>query len=273
MSSTSRSTWVGGTVVLSALVLALAWFVFISPVVDDTATAAADTQTAEDRNAVLQVQLTRLEKQFAELGTYQATLDEIEGEIPPTANTSDFLRLVDTLAVSAGTTIIDSSIGTPEPVLPAVVAAPAEEAADDAAASEDGAADGGAVSDETAAEGTADGPADAAAPVSGGAPVIPGFVAVPITVTALGNPVGVLSFLGALQDQTDRLFLVTGLDGTGQDDEEASGGRPATVKGDLELLISGYVYVLEDSAAASATEDAPAATPPATDGAGGFAKS
>ena len=41
----------------------------------------------------------------------------------------------------------------------------------------------------------------------------------------------------------------------GQDEEGASGGRPATRDGDLEITIVGYVYVLSDGSVNSgATE-------------------
>lgn len=238
MENSKRTTWVAGTVLLAVAILALAWFVFIAPVVDETSTVASDTQTAEDRNAGLRDQLDTLKAEFADLQTARDELAVIEGQIPKTPNTSEFVRTIEGLKAAAGTNIIDVQFGTPEDVLPAgaaedgSVAAPAEGAAtEDAAAApaaDEQAADSGAAADGTAV------------------PVVPGFVAVPVSVTALGNPVGVLTFLDGLQQQSARLMLVTGLQGTGQKQEDATGGRPATAEGDLELVISGYIYVLED---------------------------
>jgi hypothetical protein len=258
MENSKRTTWVAGTVLLAVAILALAWFVFIAPVVDETSTVASDTQVAEDRNAGLRDQLDTLKAEFANLQTARDELAVIEGQIPKTPNTSEFVRTIDALKAAAGTNVIDVQFGTPEDVIPAgvaedgAVAAPAEEpatedpeaapAADDAAAADSG-----------------------AAPVGADIPVIPGFVAVPVSVTALGNPVGVLTFLDGLQQQSARLILVTGLQGTGQKQEDATGGRPATNEGDLELVISGYIYVLEDmfTPTAPPTDDGTAPETPA----------
>ncbi|GIG35111.1 hypothetical protein [Cellulomonas pakistanensis] len=256
MENVKKSTWVAGTVLLAVAILALSWFVLISPVVAKTARAAEDTQIAEDRNSTLAAQLARLEQQFAELGSYEEQLALIEREIPATGRTSDFLRTVDSIAAASGAAVVDASVGVPEAVAPAAVeAAPSSGDATEEGASGEGATD---------ADGSEEGAGASTSGPSAAAP-IPGFVAVPVTITALGNPVDVLSFLGTLQEDSDRLFLVTSLDGTGQDEAEASGGRPATAKGDLELLISGYVYVLQDptAAAGDATEQGESGAPPA----------
>jgi hypothetical protein len=259
MAGTKKSTWIGGTVVLAVAIMALAWFLLIAPVIDETVTAASDTQVAEDRNTALTTQLDRLKEQFAELDSYKADLATIEGQIPATGRTSDFVRTISTLADAAGTTIVDLSVETPLAVAPAVPVAPAAEATTDPAAE--------------GAEAT-EAPVDGSAATATGPTPIPGFVAIPVTVKALGNPVGVLNFLGALQQQSDRLFLVTALDGSGQDAADASGGRPATADGDLELSITGYIYVLQDAATVAPEDDASgeAPTPPSVgDGSGAFA--
>lgn len=266
MESGKKTSWVVGTVLLAVAIAALTWFVLLAPVLDETTAAADDTRTAQDRNTALTTQLTRLEKQFADLDDYRHQLTTIEGQIPATAKTSDFLRTVDALAAAAGTAIVDTTVGTPVDVLPA---APAEgdAAATDPAA--DPAAEG--TGDAAATDQAAD-DATATAPDVAGAPAIPGFVAIPVSVTALGNPAGVLNFLDALQQQSSRLMLVTDLDGSGQDDADASGGRPATVEGDLELIISGYLYVLADPTVTAPDEqDGTTTAPqPGGDGSGAF---
>lgn len=243
MENTKRTTWVAGTVLLGVAILALAWFVFIAPVVSETSTVADDTQVAEDRNIALTNQLTTLQAQFAELETYKQQRDLLAAQIPATASTSQFLRTVEALKAAAGTNVVDVQFGLPEEVLPAAAVVT------DTTVTEAGTADGAA----EAGEATGD---QAAAPASTGtaAPVIPGFIAIPVSVTALGNPVGVLAFMNGLQQTSDRLMLITGLQGSGQDQEDASGGRPATADGDLELIITGYVYVLEDGTTTVAPE-------------------
>jgi hypothetical protein len=241
MENTKRTTWVAGTVLLAVTILALAWFVFIAPVVSETSTVADDTQVAEDRNTALTNQLATLQAQFAELETYERERDLLAKQIPATASTSEFLRTVEGLKVAAGTNVVDVQFGLPEEVLPAAAVV----------------TDTTVTETDTAAGAAAEGEAtEAEAPASAGtaAPVIPGFIAVPVSVTALGNPVGVLAFMNGLQQTSDRLMLVTGLQGSGQDQEDASGGRPATADGDLELIITGYIYVLEDGTTTVAPE-------------------
>lgn len=282
MEGTKKSTWVAGTVLLAVAILALSWFVLIAPVVDETATAVEDTQTAEDRNTVLAQQLSRLKTQYEQLPQLRAERDELAREIPASQSTSDFLRLAARLAEAAGTTIVDVAIDAPVDVLPAVPleTAPTEDTTPEAGTSEGAAAEGTTTDGQTADGTQATESPDAAsgtevAPPSTEPAVIPGFVAVPVSITVLGNVAGGVNFLGALQHQEERLFLVTALDGAGQDESEAEGARPATVRGDLELIITGYVYVLVDDAAAAtdgsgAEGEAPATPPAPSDGTGSF---
>jgi hypothetical protein len=271
MGSTKKSTWVGGTVVLSALLLALAWFVFIAPVVDETATAAADTEAAETRNTQLTTQLGALKEQFANLPTYEAELAEIERQIPATHGQSGFIRLMDRLATESGTNIVDVAFDPAFDVIPAQPAETAPTATD--ASTEDAATAEGTAAPEEAAEPEA-APAEAA-PVQPDVPaVIPGFVAVPVSITVLSNTPSAILFLTQLQEQSERLFLVTAIDGEGQDDAEPSGGRPAIAKGDVELVISGYLYVMQDldgtTTEDEATEAPAPVAPPVGDGTGAF---
>lgn len=257
MQDSKRTTWVAGTVLLAVAILALAWFVFVAPVVDETSTVASDTQVAQDRNAALTSQLDTLEDQFANLQASKDELAVIAAQLPATADTSAFLRTVENLKNAAGTNVVDVQFGVPEDVIPAAAVA-------DGTAAATPATEGGDTAADSSTDASADTSTDTAAvdPAAAAAPVIPGFVAIPVSVTALGNPVGVLAFLDGLQQQSDRLMLVTNLQGTGQGEEEASGGRPATAKGDLELVISGYIYVLKDTTT-PATDDGTATETPA----------
>lgn len=267
MGSTKKSTWVGGTVVLSVLLLALTWFVFIAPVVDETATAASNTEIAETRNTQLTTQLATLKEQFANLQSYKDELAAIEKQIPAAHAQSDFIRLMDRLATESGTNIVDVSFDAAFDVIPAqpaeVAPAPTEEATAEESTDEESAD----------AEESDDAAADVA-PVMPDVPaVIPGFVAMPVSITVLSNTPSAINFLGELQEQSDRLFLVTAIDGKGQDEAEATEGKPAVAKGDVELVISGYLYVMQDLnpiVEDEATEQPAPAAPPVGDGTGAF---
>lgn len=91
-------------------------------------------------------------------------------------------------------------------------------------------------------------------------PVPAGMYAIPVTVTVLGSPDDTIGYLDALQKGTQRHFFVSTMAAEGQDEEGASGGRPATRAGDLQIAIAGYVYVLADGSLPTETAPAGAAT-------------
>lgn len=91
-----------------------------------------------------------------------------------------------------------------------------------------------------------------AEPSGATASVPEGFYAVPVAVTVLGSPEETLAYLDGLQKTTDRYFFVSTVAATGQDEAGASGGRPEIRDGDLEIVISGYVYVLTEGKSAPA---------------------
>lgn len=234
---TSKSTpWVAGAVVLSLVVVALGWFLAIAPTLASAGAAHAEAETSDTRNAQLQVQLTALEQQFAELDTTKAELAAMHAQVPTTDGLADYTRTLQAVAEATGVTVLGIEAGDPEQVVPAVPVA-------DAAA-----ATGSEEADETAAAEESDGtdPA-AAAPVAEGPQPIAGFVGLPMRISVVGSSEAVLTFLDRTQQGTDRLLLVTELAGTGQNAAEASAGRAATNDGDLELAISGFVYALAPS--------------------------
>lgn len=243
------STWVGGTVVVSLLLALGAWFLAISPTLDSASLASTDADAAELRNEQLRAQLATLEDQYANLDQYKVELAGLRTEIPAEGELSVYMRQLDGAAETAGVTVMSVVPGTPIDVLPAapaVVAAPATTEP----------------TTEAPAEPNGESPADAAvAPVPTGPAVIPGFVAVPIDITVLGTVPNALTFLERIQAGSQRLLLVTVLRGTGQAQAEASAGRPATAEGDIELVITGYMYVLETPEVPAAPEAEQAAPP------------
>ncbi|NMR20166.1 hypothetical protein [Cellulomonas fimi] len=238
-----KSTWVLGTAFLGAVLVAGGWFLGISPVLASTQETRAETDSVETRNDMLRVQLATLKKQYENLDEYKAELATLAVQIPSKADLAEYTREFTALAEATGTALVEVTPGTPLDVVPTVPQAPAAPTADEGsdAATDEGAAE------ETS---TTDEPAPAPAGVPAVFEPIPGFVAVPIDLTALGPVANVMAFLEGLQSGSQRLFLVTTLEGGGTDEEEASGGRPATARGELELTITGYIYVLKDSSAA-----------------------
>ena len=241
------STWVGGAVFAAVLLLAGGWQFAISPALARADDARSQTAVVQGRNTQLQTQLANLKKQYADLDAYKANLSKLEVEIPGSAQLADYLRQVSTLAAASKAFVVSVNPGVPVPFVPAG-AASAPQPVPTAGA--------------TASPGTS----GTTAP-SGAAPA--GFIAVPVEMTLLGTVQNVTHALAALQGSDQRLFLVTALTGTGTSAQEATGGRPATAKGDLELKVTGYIYVLKDPSATTGRGGAatPAPLPPG-DGSG-----
>lgn len=232
MSKTKATPWIAATAFLCLIILALAWFLAISPQLTAAADARSELQTVEAQNVIHAQRLATLESQAAELDTYRAELAELAVGIPPEVQIDDVLRSVASIAASAGVTVLMTEQGVPELVVGPVATsepAPADEDAD--------------------AEGTDDaGDTDETAAPSGVVTGVDGLVAIPVSLTVLGGYDAAVTFVEQLQTGIPRLFLVTDYVLTGQPEAEGSDGRPATVEGDIEALVNGFVYVLAEVA-------------------------
>ncbi|TKR23443.1 hypothetical protein FA014_11135 [Cellulomonas hominis] len=258
MGRSKTSTWVGGTVVVALLLLVAGWFLLISPVMATASETRATAEGVEADNDMARGRIDALKKQFAELDASKADLADLQKQVPTTGQLAAYLRQVDEQAVAHGVAVTGVTPSTPELFAPAGPPTAATEApvADGTAGSTvtDGTdaatADGAAVSSTNAAAGS-------------GAPV--GMVDVPITMTAVGSYANVVAWVQSMQEQTDRLLLVTSVTGTAQDDAAPGGGKPATKVGDVEVTITGYLYVLpgEDSIPTVTPEEQEAQLPSA----------
>lgn len=252
MGGAKKSTWVGGTVFVAVLILVAAWFLAVSPTMAAAADLRAQADQAQQQNELLEIQVAKLKADFEKLPEYKAELAAIQTQIPTDAKLADYLRQLDQIAVAHSVTLTAISPSVPTPVV--IEAAPVEAAAVDPATT-------------PPAEGAATDPAAApvaAAPVGPVAPA--GFMSIGFSITALGTFDNTQAFLYDLQRSTPRLFLVTGVTGTSQGEQPASGGKPATQVGDQEIVITGVTYMLPDMLAVPAPVD-PAAPAPSLPGA------
>lgn len=239
MGKTRAGGWVAGTIVLVLAMTAAIWFLVAQSRFESAAATMLQAEDTRSRNDLLRIQLAQLKEDFEHLDEYKAELASLQSQVPATADLGGYTRALDALAVSSGVTILDASPGVAETVS---VVTPAVPVATDTAVASTG--DTSAATEGAEASGTeASGTAVAATPVS---PVPEGMVAIPMSVRVLGTYDGVSAFLSQLQQGLPRLFLVTALDGTSQDAADAGGGRPAVADGDLELNVTGYLYVLAD---------------------------
>lgn len=218
MKKSASTPWVMGTVAVSAAVLAIAWFLAIAPQLDQATLAQDQAAEESSRNDLLEVTIAQLEADFANIEEFRATLAGLQSQVPATLDQAAFNRELANVSLGSGAFVVDVTTSTAVPLTTSLASVPGA-------------------------------PVDA---------VPAGLHAVPMTVTVLGNPVAALDYVTLLQTGTSRLFLASGISLTGQDEAGASGGRPATAKGDAEIVITGYVYVLDPGAA-------PAAAVPTTD--------
>lgn len=255
MSRAKSGPWVAGAAFICVVLLALSWLLLISP----RLTAAAETRDqvvqAQAQNDILRAKTAVLRQQFAELDEYKAELAGLRAQIPAEPELAESIRTIEALAVTHDVVAVGIQVNDAVDVVPvAPVPVPADEGA---SAPPEGAADG---DDPAATEETP------VTPVPVGPVPIEGFIAVPVTVTVLGPGPNVQDFIGALQTGVERLVLVHTLSGTAVDEAEDTNGRPATVIGDLEMTITGYVYVLTEPDGGlddtGGAEEAPLPTPP-----------
>lgn len=239
---TRAGGWVTGTAVLVVLIFLGTWFLVAAPAFDEAATTAGQAQDIRDRNVILARENADLRTEFNKLDDYKAELGEIALQVPSRAELGEYTRIVSDLAAATGVFIVDITLGLPQVVTlptPEVVAPPA-----DAPTTEGEVAP-------TATEGDAvPAPTEPAAPAQ-----VDGFVAVPFAVTVLAPYPNVSAFLSAMQTGTTRLFLVSALAGATQPASDATGGKPATVPGDVQMTISGFIWVLRDTGVTVPTTD------------------
>lgn len=241
MRQVSAKMWIAGTVVLALLLLAGSWLLLIEPVMVRAAEDTASAEQQREQNDLLELELVKLADEFTRLDEYKAELADLRLEMPVTGDGASISRELQDLATAAGVTITMVAPSVPQVFVPAEAAAAA-------------------VTDTATEDGTAvDGADDAVATTAPPAPT--GLFTVPITISSVGSYDASVAFLRSVQTGASRLYLVSSINAQTQDEQGASGGRPATAAGDVELTITGYAYVLTDGTAPVPEEDADTALP------------
>jgi Tfp pilus assembly protein PilO len=243
-----KSTWIGGAALVGVVALGGTWLLGVSPVLDETTLIQDQKVAADGENIALEAKVARLKTASENLPALKAELAALQVGIPSTEQVDAFLEQIDGYQTAREIPVVKVEFSSPvQMVDDAAVAAAAAEAA-----TTDGSTD---TSTTTTDSGTATTDAGTTA-----ASATDGFVAVPVTITLVGSFVSSLAFVSDLQQLGGRLFLVTEVVGTGQPEAEASGGRPATAEGDVEMQIKGNLYVLSDLTAAATDESSEAST-------------
>lgn len=248
-----NSTWIAGAAAGAVVLVAGTWFLGVSPILDETAAVHERREAAVTENVSLETRLTELSATSAKLPELKQELADLQVGIPSTELVDDFLRRLDELQATHQIAAVSIAVNDPVAVVDNQGVTSLGEVQADAASASAEPTEGATASTEptdgansTASTDATTDDAAVAAPTTAGPD---GFIAVPVTITLLGGFPNSLLFLSDLQSADQRLFLVTGVHGDGQGEAEAADGRPATSVGDVELEITGNLYVLQDLAA------------------------
>lgn len=253
-----NSTWIAGAAFVAILLMAGTWFFGVSPIKDEITAINERTDAAAAENVILEARLNELSTASAKLPELKQELADLQVGIPSTERTDEFLRRLDELQTAYQIPAIEISVADPTAVVDnlgvtSLGDVQAESAANTAPDSETETPD----AEATASSSDAAATTDAAAAAQSTTPAGPdNFYALPVTITLLGGFPNSLQFLSDLQADDGRLFLVTGVLGEGQGAAEAADGKPATQVGDIQMEITGNLYILVDPTAALGESEA-----------------
>jgi Tfp pilus assembly protein PilO len=202
--------WMLGGAVAAVALAVLAWFVGVSPQLQQAHAAADQKVSAQSQLQQTQLQLAQLKKDYAGIGQLQTRLATLQQSIPGTQKVTDFVRQLAAQAAAANVSVTSITIGEPTAYAPAVGATPTPT------------------------------PNATAAPVTPpltGDPLVTAanFVLLPVSISATGGYADVMAFTDAVQNHGTRLFLVSQID-VAPDSAPGATSAPAT--------LSGYIYVL-----------------------------
>lgn len=251
MSMSKSKILMAGGAFVCVLVLIASWFLLIGPKRAEAAEFEEQTVSAQDANAALRLRIAKLEKQFNELDSLKSEMDAIRESMPADVAESTLLREVQGLASGTGTTFVSATAGEPTPLIdPNAPTAPPP-------------SEGEAASD---SEGSSDSESPSADPAAA-APLDTMVYSVPVTFVAVSSFQGSQAFLQNLQDNMPRALLVSDLTIQAREPGDEGAGRPIAANGDVELTITGNVFVLDApdfELDGTITENEPSATAPAS---------
>jgi Tfp pilus assembly protein PilO len=237
MLTTKTARWTALTALLCVGLLTLAWFALVGPRRAEAAEIREQTEAARAQNDALELRITQLKAQFADLPRNKADLAKIYAQMPAKAAMPDLVRSLDSAAASSGVTI--QSV-TPSAAVLLTSPTPA--------------ASGAAASAAPAAPAASAAPAAPAAPATGSAGPAGGglrVVAIPLTIVAKGDYFQTVTFLKKVQTELPRAFVVNTL----QIANDAAAGSAAggATSSAITMTIGGKVFALPDAAAQTTT--------------------
>jgi hypothetical protein len=221
--------------VAALAVLAGGWFLAVEPQLAVASANDLQRQSIDSTNTQNRAELARLQAQFAKLDDMKASLATLQDSIPAKADTTDFIRDLNTSASGAGATITSITVGDAQAYAPPAAATIAGDA---------GSATATATATPSASASAAPVTTTPAAPAPHTDPSITAsnFIVIPVTVAFdAGGDANALAFTKLVQEGR-RLFLIDTLSATAKD---------SGIAGAQSWSLSGYIYVLKTSTAAT----------------------
>lgn len=224
----SRQSLILGTVVLSLVLCALAWFLLISPKRDEAAATRDETAVLTSANDLLAVEVADLRDKFSRLDEYKGQLAAAQIKVPTDLSMATVVAELELAAIAHGVTLAEVT--------------PADGQTLRASAG------GAAPADATpAADGTTPTPSS---------PVAEELVAFPVTITVYGSYDETTAFVSLVQTIMERYVLVSGtqIEALGEA-APLPDGTPALEPGDLKMIVNGFVFALPAQAPDAAGEE------------------
>lgn len=204
--STDNRLWVGGSILLCVAIIAMGWFLGVSPKLSEAAAAGSQLSVVEAQNVVHERDVATIKKEYDHLPELKSQLVTLRSSVPGDDALSSLLDELHALEQQNGVTLTDFKAGDGQPYAP--VKSTLKE-------------------------------------VNTTNPLITpqNFVAIQIGVQVSGTNANLMSFVQGLQTGS-RLFLVTDLEVKRAEPSGTTG--KTTVGSDYQATITGLVYVLLD---------------------------
>ena len=125
MTTTTTRLWTFATVIIVIVLLALGWFLGVSPQLSAAAVATLERQNVATQNVALRAATDALAADFAAIDELREQLSEVEAEFPPFAEYDDFVETILVAVQAAGLTLNSAQVSIASPL--SVDAVPDEE--------------------------------------------------------------------------------------------------------------------------------------------------
>ena len=116
MTTTSTRLWTFATVIIVIVLLALGWFLGVSPQLTAAAVAELERQNVAAQNVALRAATDALAADFASIDELRDQLVEVEGEFPPFAEYDDFSETFLGALQSAGLVLDSAQVSVAAPL-------------------------------------------------------------------------------------------------------------------------------------------------------------